>query len=141
MVDVETTTFHATGRPAAVAAFLTGVCESISRLPLDRMDQEVGVLQAEDCAGSHPTAAALWAARFGLAGPGLALVGAGMPDRLTEAVVLAHARRWFVRGNAVLIWRGCRPDDLRLPLPEGPRPERIATPARPQPGPVWLQGP
>jgi hypothetical protein len=141
MVDVETTTFHATGRPAAVAAFLTGVCESISRLPLDRMDQEVGVLQAEDCAGSHPTAAALWAARFGLAGPGLALVGAGMPDRLTEAVVLAHARRWFVRGNAVLIWHGPRPDDLRLPLPEGPRPERIATPARPQPGPVWLQGP
>jgi hypothetical protein len=140
-VDVESTVFYATGKPAAVAAFLTGVCAALSDLPVERMEKEIGVLQAENCTGSHPTAAVLWAARFRLDGPGLALAGGGVPEWLTEAAVREHARTWFVRDNAAALWHGERPDDLRLVLPEGPRPARQRPAVRVQTGPLWLQGP
>lgn len=140
-VDVESTIFFATGRPDAVAGFLQGVCAALSDLPTDRMDLEVGILQAENCSGSHPTAAALWAARFRLAGPGLAYAGGGVPEFLDEEAVRAHARRWFVRSNTVLVWHGGLPADLRLPLPEGPAPQRPSPTTRLQTGPEWLQGP
>lgn len=140
-VDVESTVFHATGRPAAVAAFLGGICAALADLPTDRVDLETGVLQAENCAGSHPTAAALWGARFRLAGPGLALAGGGVPEGVTAPAVLEHVRRWFVAGNAAVIWHGPLPEGLRLPLPDGPRPERARPAVRTQPGPVWMHGP
>ncbi|UOY01169.1 insulinase family protein [Blastococcus sp. PRF04-17] len=140
-VDVESTIFYATGRPAAVAAFLEGVCAALADPPFDRMDKEIGVLQAENCTGSHPTASALWAARFRLNGPGLAMAGGGVPEWLTEEAVRAHARKWFVRDNAAAMWHGDRPEQLRLVLPEGPRPSRPHPPVRVQTGPLWMQGP
>ncbi len=140
-VDVESTVFYATGRPAAVAAFLAGVCAALSDLPVERMEKEIGVLQAENCTGSHPTAAVLWAARFRLDGPGLALAGGGVPEWLTEDAVREHARKWFVRNNAAAVWHGDRPDGLRLPLPAGSPPERPLPATRVQTGPLWLQGP
>lgn len=141
MVDTEMTVFHATGRPQAVQAFLAGVCAALAELPVHRIAQEVGVLEAENCVGTHPTAAALWAARFRLTGPGIALAGGGVPVGVGEEAVRAHARRWFVRGNAALVWHGELPPDLRLPLPEGPRPQRPAPVRRKQAGPVWMRGP
>ena len=141
MVDVESTTFVATGRPDRVAGFLAGVCAAIGDLPTDRIALETGVLQAENCTGSHPTAAVLWGARFRLTGPGLALAGGGVPATLTEGPVRDHLRRWFVRGNAALAWHGPAPHGVRLPLPDGPRPVRPAPAARPQSGPVWTTGP
>ncbi len=140
-VDVESTIFHATGRPESVAAFLAGVCAALSDLPTDRLDLEVGILQAENCTGSHPTAAALWAARFRLDGPGLAYAGGGVPEFLDEDAVRAHARRWFVRSNAALVWHGDVPEGLRLPLPAGSPPQRSVPRVRRQDGPEWLQGP
>ncbi len=140
-VDVESTVFYASGRPDAVADFLRRVCAALGDLPTDRIDLETGVLEAEDCSGAHPTAAALWAARFRLTGPGLAVAGGGVPSGLTEDAVRAHARRWFVTANAALAWHGDLPAGLRLPLPAGPRPERAAPVARPQQGAVWMQGP
>ena len=139
-VDVESTVFFANGRPQAVADFVTRVCAALSDLPTDRMDLEMGVLEAENCAGSHPTAAALWGARFRLNGPGLALAGGGVPVGLTEEQVRAHARKWFVRANAALAWHGELPADLRLDLPDGPSPERGTPEERPQDRPVWMQG-
>ena len=141
MVDVETTTFMATGRPEAVAAFLEGVCRALAALPTHRIPLETGVLEAENCPGAHPTAAVLWGARFRLAGPGLTVAGGGVPGALTEQQVLAHVRRWFVRRNAALAWHGPRPEGLRLPLPEGWRMVRPAPRPRPQTGPVWTTGP
>ncbi len=141
MVDVETTTFMATGRPDAVAAFLQGICRALTDLPTHRIAQETGVLQAEDSPGAHPTAAVLWGARFRLAGPGLAVAGGGVPAFLTEHQVRAHVRRWFVRRNAALVWHGPQPDGLRLPLPEGWRMVRPVPRPRPQTGPVWTTGP
>jgi predicted Zn-dependent peptidase len=139
-VDVESTVFFASGRPQAVADFVTRVCAALSDLPTDRIDLETGVLEAENCHGSHPTAAALWGARFRLNGPGLALAGGGVPCGLTEEQVRAHAQKWFVRSNAALAWHGELPADLRVGLPDGPRPERPAPEDRPQDRPVWMQG-
>jgi hypothetical protein len=141
MVDVDTTTFMATGRPDAVAAFLEGVCRALTALPTHRIPLETGVLQAENCPGAHPTAAVLWGARFRLAGPGLTVAGGGVPGALTENQVLAHVRRWFVRRNAALVWHGPGPEGLRLPLPEGWRMVRPVPRPRRQTGPVWTTGP
>ena len=140
-VDTDSTVFHATGRPHAVAAFFAGICAALADLPTDRIAQEMGVLEAENCAGTHPTAAALWAARFRLTGPGIALAGGGVPVGVDADAVRAHARRWFVRSNARIVWHGEVPEDLRLPLPDGPRPERSAPVVRAQEGPVWMHGP
>ncbi len=139
-VDVESTVFYASGRPAAVADFVARVCAALGDLPTDRIDLETGVLEAENCHGSHPTAAALWGARFRLNGPGLALAGGGVPCGLTEDQVRAHAQKWFVRSNAALAWHGELPADLRIALPDGPRPERAVPQERPQDRPVWMQG-
>ena len=140
VTDVDTTTFYATGRPEAVGAFLEGICRALAELPCERMELEVGVLQAENCSTAHSTLGALWAARFGLTGPGLAVADGPGPEYLTEETVRAHARRWFVRDNAALWCAGPLPAGLRLPLPTGPRPERPAPAPRPQTGPVWTQG-
>ncbi|WNV74837.1 hypothetical protein [Geodermatophilus sp. DSM 44513] len=139
VTDVDTTTFGATGRPEAVGAFLEGVCRALADLPTERLDVEVGVLQAESCSTPHATAAGLWAARFGLTGPGLVVAAGPGPEWLTEQTVRAHARRWFVRGNAALWVSGPVPPGLRLPLPPGPRPERPVPASRPQTGPVWTR--
>ena len=140
MVDVESTTFMATGRPDRVAAFLIGVGAALANLPTDRIALETGVLEAEGCRGAHPTAAVLWGARFGLRGPGVAAAGGGVPGPLHVDDVLAHVRRWFVTGNAALAWHGPLPEGLRLSLPRGPRPVRSVPAARPQAAPVWTTG-
>lgn len=141
MVDTEMTVFHATGRPQAVVDFLAGICAALADLPLHRIEQEIGVLEAENCPGTHPTAAALWAARFRLTGPGIAVAGGGVPVGVGDEAVREHARRWFVAGNAALVWHGELPAGLRLPLPDGPAPHRPAPARRAQAGPVWMQGP
>ncbi len=141
MVDLDLTAFYATGRPDAVRTFLETVCRAITDLPTERMALEVGVLQAENCAGAHPTVAALLGARYGLRGPGLAVASGPGPEFLTEDVVRGHARRWFVRENAALWCHGGLPADLTLPLPSGPRPQRPMPAPRPQSGPAWTQAP
>lgn len=140
VVDVESTTFMATGRPDRVAAFLAGVCAALTDLPTDRIALETGVLEAEGCPGAHPTASVLWGARFGLRGPGVAVAGGGVPGPLHADEVRGHVRRWFVSGNAALVWHGPFPEELRLPLPRGPRPVRVVPIARPQRAPLWTTG-
>ena len=140
MVDVESTTFMATGRPDRVAAFLAGVCAALTDLPADRIALETGVLEAEGAPGAHPTASVLWGARFGLRGPGVAVAGGGVPGPLHADEVRAHVRRWFVTGNAALAWHGPVPEGLRLALPRGPRPVRGVPAAREQRAPLWTTG-
>ena len=140
VTDVDVTAFYATGRPEAVAAFVEGVCRALTELPTDRLESEIGVLQAEDCSTGNSTYGSLWAARYRLAGPGLVATGGPGAAYLTEDVVRAHARRWFVRENAALWWHGDLPAaGLSLSLPSGPRPQRLLPPPRPQSAPVWTQ--
>ncbi|MGY1735232.1 hypothetical protein [Geodermatophilus sp. SYSU D00684] len=137
VTDVDSTAFFATGRPDAVAAFLEGVCRALADLPTERLAAEAGVLQAEGCGTGSSTVSALWAARYGLTGPGLTVSAGPGPEYLTEETVRAHAARWFVRSNAALWCHGPLPGGLRLPLPDGPRPARRVPVPRPQDGPVW----
>ena len=139
VTDVDSTAFFATGRPEAVGAFLDAVCRALADLPTDRMAAEAGVLQAEGCGSASSTVSALWAARYGLSGPGLTVSAGPGPEYLTEPTVRAHAARWFVRGNAALWCHGPLPPGLRLPLPAGPRPVRRLPVPRPQDGPVWTR--
>ncbi|MGY1731921.1 hypothetical protein ACI798_10385 [Geodermatophilus sp. SYSU D01045] len=139
VTDVDSTAFFATGRPEAVAAFLEGVCRALADLPTERLAAEAGVLQAEGCGTGSSTVSALWAARYGLTGPGLTVSAGPGPEYLTEETVRAHAARWFVRSNAALWCHGPLPEGLRLPLPDGPRPERRLPVPRPQDGPVWTR--
>ncbi len=139
VTDVDSTAFFATGRPAAVRAFLEGICRALADLPTERMAAEAGVLQAEGCGTGSSTVSALWAARYGLTGPGLTVSAGPGPEHLTEETVRAHAARWFVRGNAALWCHGPLPEGLRLPLPDGPRPQRRVPAPRPQDGPVWTR--
>lgn len=142
MVTTDATIFYATGRPEPVKAFLATICAALTDLPLQRMETEIGVLQAENCAGSHPTVAALFGARYGIRGPGLTVAAGGAgPEFLGEDVVRAHARRWFVRENAALWCHGTLPEGLRLALPHGPRPTRPVPVPSAQTGPVWISGP
>src|SRR5687767_10591660 len=58
-VDVDTTTFEATGRPEQVVDFLHRVCRRICELAdpagsLDGLAREAGVLEAEDSTAVHP---------------------------------------------------------------------------------------
>lgn len=150
-VDLDTTEFYATGKPAHVVEFLATVCTALAELPLDRIEKEAGVLAAEGGHATHPTAAALLSRRFGANGPGLAYWEGPGYDQITAEHVTRHVRAFFTRGNAVLTLTGPPPADLRLPLPDGDRPVRVAPPivsgqaswaAEPSPGPgLALLGP
>lgn len=140
-VNLDTTEFHATGRPEHVVAFLATVCAAVADLPLERIEKEAGVLAAEGGQSTHPTAAALLRQRFGANGPGLAFWEGPGYDQLTADHVGAHVRTNFTRGNTVLTLTGPPPEGLRLPLPEGPRPVRVAPPVVSGPGASWAAGP
>ena len=112
------TYFHNQGSEAHVAAFLTGVCESLQNLPMQRLETEKEILRTEQ--SSRGTGVLdgmpLWrhgARDFGLVSYpefGLHMIG---PDDLRE-----WAARYFTRENAVLWIVGDRvPEGLRLPLP------------------------
>ncbi|MFF1868679.1 insulinase family protein [Kitasatospora herbaricolor] len=124
MVDLELTQFTATGRPEQIAAFLTLVCQALTDLPVQRIEQESGVLAAEDGCASHPTVGALLSHRYGIEGLGLAPWNGPGPDRIPLEAVRDVVARFFHAGNAVLVLTGPPPEGLRLPLPTGPRPAR-----------------
>lgn len=127
-VDLDTTQFYATGKPEHVVEFLATVCTALADLPLDRIEKEAGVLAAEGGHATHPIAAALLNRRFGANGPGLAFWEGPGYDRITAEQVTAHVGRFFTRGNAVLTLTGPPPEGLRLPLPDGVLPARVAPP-------------
>ncbi|MEF9886924.1 insulinase family protein [Streptomyces sp. P9-A4] len=132
------TDFTASGSNKQVAEFLTSVCETLSDLPLDRMDREAGVLAAEGSSPTDPTTAELLSFRYGAVGVGLASWAGPGPDRIPAEAVRDAAVRCFHADNAVLLLTGPPPTGLRLPLPRGTRPDRgTAQPV--QSGPAWFQ--
>ncbi|MGX6608172.1 hypothetical protein ACWKSP_39530 [Micromonosporaceae bacterium Da 78-11] len=137
-VDMTVTEFTVCARPEQVVEFLERVCRSLSRLPVERIGKEAGVLAAEGGNDAHPTVEGLLHERFGTRGPGLSIfLGPGY-DRLTAEHVAAHAARYFVAGNAVLQLTGPPPPGLRLPLPAGSRPARERLAPRRRSGPTWI---
>jgi len=128
-VDAGSTIFQATGRPEAVVEFILAVCAAIGDLPLSRLAVEAGVLEAEDSSCDHPAMCAALNDRYGQEGIGL--LGSDGPGvrQITEQHVTDHLRRFFVRGNAILVLTGPPPDGLRVLLPAGAPP--VPLPVRP----------
>ncbi|WP_225755314.1 hypothetical protein [Actinotalea sp. Marseille-Q4924] len=126
-VIMHRTGFWATGRTEQVGRFLEEVAAGIRALPLDRLEHEAKVLQAEAGEPGYGPHDAMLKSRYGHEGPGLSMFWGSGPLATDPDVVLEHARRWFVRGNAVLAVVGPMPDGLDLTLPEGEAPPRTFT--------------
>ena len=140
-VDLTCTRFTASGRPERVAEFLRRVCEAICDLPVERLAIEAEVLRAEGGVLASPAVGALLSERYGARGLGLA----GYTEPALLSLTPDDVRHWattrFVRGAAALWLTGPPPDGLRLPLPEGPAPERAPEPVRAMTLPALTQHP
>jgi len=128
MVDLNSTVFHATGRPEAVVDFINRVCAALSDLPLGRLEKESRVLRAEEGIAEHPALAVALCARYGYRAQGLAGAAGPGPEQLSRTHVVDHARRYFTRANAVLVLSAEPPPGLRIALPDGTRPELAVAP-------------
>ena len=139
-VDIDTTTFHATGKPEAVADFLRRVCAALTNLPMDRLELEAGVLNAEDGSPAHPAVCSSIGARYGFSGVGLVNATGPGPSRITAEQVTDFAARHFVRDNAMLVLTGPPPAGLQLDLPDGTPPPVPASHRSSLPLPAVLKG-
>lgn len=124
-VDLDTTTFYATGGPAEVTEFLSMVCAALRELPVDRIAREAGVLEAEEGSSEHPAVCWSLGLRYGFTGAGLVSTSGPGPRHHTADQVQQFAATHFVRDNAVLVLTGAPPAGLRLDLPAGPRPDVV----------------
>ncbi|MEU8511674.1 insulinase family protein [Kitasatospora sp. NPDC048722] len=138
-VDLELTRFTCSGQPEQVVDYLGRVCAALSELPLDRIDREAGVLEAEDGRVAASQTAELLSHRYGVQGLGLAAYRGPGADRITVEAVQDTLFRYFHAGNAVLVLTGPPPAGLRLPLPAGARPDRAGTRPALLSGRSWRQ--
>lgn len=126
-VDMSRTVFHARGERASVARWLSDLTRSLSNLPLDRLDHERRVLDAESArlsAGAFDVALRL---RYGLVGPGLAGSREMGLRRLTAEELCEWRDAYFTMRNSVM-WSTVPLDDVELHLPEG-APRKLTLPA------------
>ena len=122
------------GTEDEAVAFLGEVCAALRDLPLDRLDDEVQVLRAEERErGGRDLVGGLLSARFGGRGHGLR----GWKPVGLRAVTPERVRAWaaerFTAANAVA-WIDVPepPARLRLELPSGPRRPPPRQPALPR---------
>lgn len=116
------TYFHLQGSESDIAGFLTGVCDSLADLPMQRLAVEKEILRTE-AAGRRSAVTdsmALW--RHGARDYGLP----GYPEwglsALTPDDLLSWVARYFTRDNAALWIAGdAVPAGLSLRLPRGTR--------------------
>ncbi|MFD9128783.1 insulinase family protein [Kitasatospora sp. NPDC059571] len=116
------THFHLEGTEHDVRSFLTGVCESLAALPMQRLETEKAILRTEEAGrGTGPgEAMGLW--RYGAQGHGLVSYPEWGVAGLDPYTVQQWADTWFTRENAALWISGEQvPADLRLPLRPGRR--------------------
>ena len=120
-VDATTTGFFTAGLAGDVSDFLAKVCDALSSLPAERLEDEKRVLAAENAGRSRDVYSQLLMWRYGAAGHGLA----AMPElglrTATLELLQEHVAERFTSGNAVLWLSGPPPDGLRLRLPKGPK--------------------
>jgi hypothetical protein len=122
------TYFHMQGPEKDVAGFLSGVCDTLQNLPMQRLETEKAILRTEwSSRSSHVTEPmALW--RHGARDHGLISYPEWGLPMITPDDLRAWAARYFTRDNAVLWIAGDDvPRGLSLRLPGGER--------RPMPAP------
>ncbi|NUR52020.1 MAG: hypothetical protein HOV71_28170 [Hamadaea sp.] len=120
--------FAVAGPPESVAQRLTAVCEALTKLPLDALDDVATsadpgdrFLDLDIDDGTRDPWGSLLAHRLGPAGLGLVRWAPVAYQQFSKDEIRAHVARGFTAGNAVLALSGPPPDGLRLPLPSGPR--------------------
>ncbi|TGN73692.1 insulinase family protein [Streptomyces bauhiniae] len=113
------THFHVEGAEHEIAAYLTGVCASLTDLPMDRLETEKEILRTEESrrdSGLLP----LW--RYGAQGYGLVSYPEWGVRNASAQDVWQWAQSWFTADNAVLWIAGEHiPAGLSLKLPAGDR--------------------
>jgi zinc protease len=119
-VDTVCTRFMATGGPEDVIEFFRGITENLRDLPVDRLAQELQILQVEEQRNRGSQVGRDLSQRFGPLATGLI----GWPEHGLKRVgpddVMAWSHKWFTAGNAVLWTSGPLPEKLDLSaLPEG----------------------
>ena len=130
-VEVAATAFWATGEHDEVLRHLVQVARALNDLPLDRLDPEKRILQAEATMAANNLEARLMALRFGPVGYGLVNYGEFALDWVEAEDVSGWARERFSAANAAVWLTGEPPGNLEgLDLPAGqrippPQPETI----------------
>ncbi|QIQ03158.1 M16 family metallopeptidase [Streptomyces liangshanensis] len=116
------TIFHATGTADEVVTYLSGVCDALRDLPLERLETEREILRTEAAGRSYGPNHQLPLWRYGAQGYGLVSYTELGAWHLTADAVREWAATRFTRENAVLwITSDTVPEGLRLDLPSGPR--------------------
>ena len=140
-VDLTATEFTASGSPERLAEFFRAVCLTLADLPTGDLAVEADVLRAEGGTVAAPAVALLLGELYGTRGAGLAASREPAIRALGPEAVRTWAQRFFTRGNAALWLTGTVPEGLRLPLPDGPPPQRSPQPRLAPATPAWGQIP
>ena len=115
------TRFFAAGSADEIKAFLEGLCQSLTNLPLERIESEKKVLRTEAANRTSGSAKGGWGWRFGPVGVGLCDWEEYGLRWLRPEHVADWASTNFTARNAVLVLTGPVPAGLELKLPEGRR--------------------
>lgn len=139
-VDLRRTVFHCRGSIDEVRDHLRGVCRGLMHLPLDRVEHERRVLEAESSRRPMTVADSLANVRYGAAGLGASWYREFGLLWLDGDTVQDWARTYFTRGNAVLWLSGPVPEGLTLDLWDGQRHVQPDAPMPPFATPAWYHG-
>jgi zinc protease len=141
-VDQTRTVFTVEGDDSEICGFLGALTRQLADPPVQRLDDERGVIDAEHGRrGLGPADSQLiW--RYGAASYGLAGMEQLGVRRVSGADLGEWSRRFATRANSVLWISGPPPAGLRLHLPDGhaqpaPDPRRSILPW----SPAWFTGP
>jgi zinc protease len=120
-VEPVRTRFFAAGSAEEIKAFLADLCQSLTNLAVERLENEKKILRTEAANSERGSAKGGWSWRFGPNGLGL-LDWAEYGLRWLGPDHVAHwARTNFTAENAVLVLTGPVPAGLELKLPGGRR--------------------
>ena len=121
-VEAAIAAFWASGEPDEVVRHLTEVAHGLGDLPLERLESEKRILQAEAGMAANNLDARLMGLRYGPVGYGLVNQAELALDWVKPADVSEWARERFTTDNAVVWLTGRPPESLEgLDLPAGRR--------------------
>lgn len=140
--DATSTAYHIEGEPQEVVEFMAHVTSRLADLPTARMEDELGVLRAEQDGRRGWVMDPVVSWRYGARDYGLGPINElGLSVPPDPEAVRHRARTQAGRGNAVLWLSGPPPAGLRLHLPDGdfaPPPDLRRNVAGPLP--AWVVG-
>jgi len=131
------TAFMVTGSVSEVQGFLDHLAASLRSLPLERLEHERRVLRTEAVSRGRSLHGLHLDFRFGPNGTGLLDAEELGLRWLGPEQLRSWMSTWFTAGNAALAVSGPDPRQLRLDLPDGPKPSRAATPSELITSPTW----